>query len=147
MVTLNHETEIRSKLDVLSSPHEIVPEQMRYEQNLAGYEIRENPVPNSHDLQSALPALPGVAQDTTGQLHVAGARQEQTLYTLDGFQINNPATGAFDARVTVDAVREADMSTGRYGAQFANAGTSVLAIQTDTGDDHQSSVSRTSSLR
>ncbi len=137
MVTLNHETEIRSNLDVLSSPHEIVPEQMRYEQTLAGYEIRENPVPNSHDLQNALPALPGVVQDTTGQLHVAGARQEQTLYTLDGFQINNPVTGAFDARVTVDAVRAADMSTGRYGAQFANAGTSVLAIQTDTGDDRR----------
>ena len=32
-VTLNHETEIRSKLDVMSSPHEIVPEQMRYEQD------------------------------------------------------------------------------------------------------------------
>jgi hypothetical protein len=137
MVTLNHETEIRSKLDVLSSAHEIVLEQMRYEQQLAGYEIRENPVPNSHDLQSALPALPGVVQDTTGQLHVAGARQEQTLYTLDGFQINNAATGAFDARVNVDAVREADMSTGRYGAQYSNGATGVLAIQTDTGDDHR----------
>lgn len=136
-VTLNHEYEVRSQLDVLSSPHEIVPEQMRHEDQLAGYEIRENPVPNSHDLQTALPALPGVVQDTTGQLHVAGARQEDTLYTLDGFEINNPATGAFDARVNVDTVREADMNTGRYGAQFANAATGVLALQTDTGGDHR----------
>ena len=136
-VTLNHEYEVHSQLDVLSSPHEIVPELMRHEEQLAGYEIRENPVPNSHDLQSALPALPGVVQDTTGQLHVAGARQEDTLYTLDGFEINNPATGAFDVRVNVDTVREADMNTGRYGAQFANAATGVLALQTNTGDDHR----------
>lgn len=136
-VTLNHEYELRSQLDVLSSPHEIVPEQMRNEEQLAGYEIRDNPVPNSHDLQSALPALPGVVQDTTGQLHVAGARQEDTLYTLDGFQINNPATGVFDARLNVDSVREADMNTGRYGAQFPNAATGVLALQTTMGDDHR----------
>ena len=135
-VTLNHEYEIRSRLDVLSSPHEIVLEQMRYEEQLAGYEIRENPVPNAHDLQNSLPALPGVVQDNAGQLHVAGARQEDTLYTLDGFEINNPANGAFSARVNVDTVREANMNTGRYGAQFANAATGVLALQTDTGNDH-----------
>ena len=137
MVVLNHEYELRSDLDVLSTPHEIVPQQMRHEEQLAGYEIREDPVPSSHNLKNALPALPQVVQDSTGQLHVAGARAEDTLYTLDGFQINNPANGTFDVRVNVDSVREADMSTGRYGAQFANAGTGVLALQTDTGDDHR----------
>jgi hypothetical protein len=136
-VALNHEYELRSSLDVLSAPHEVVPQQMRHEEELAGYEIREDPVPGSHNLQNALPALPQVLQDNTGQLHVAGARVEDTLYTLDGFQINNPATGIFDARLNVDAVREADMSTGRYGAQFANAGTGVLGLQTDSGDDHR----------
>jgi Carboxypeptidase regulatory-like domain len=135
-VGLNHEYELRSTLDVLSTPHEIVPEQMRHEEQLAGYEIRENPVPSSHNLQNSLPALPQVVQDNTGQLHVAGARSEDTLYLLDDFQLNNPATGTLDARVNVDAVREANMSTGRYGAQFANAGTGVLGLQTDTGDDH-----------
>src|SRR5262249_30005814 len=29
-----------------------------------------------------------------------------------------------------------DLTTSRYGAEFANAGSGVLAIQTDTGDDH-----------
>jgi hypothetical protein len=136
-VVLNHEYEIRSQLDVLSPPHEVVPEQMRHEEQLAGYEIRENPVPSSHNLQNSLPALPEVVQDNTGDLHVAGARVEDTLYSVDGFQINNPATGAFVSRVNVDSVREADMSTGRYGAQYANAATGVLALQTDTGDDHR----------
>jgi hypothetical protein len=136
-VTMNHETELRSSLDVLSSAHEIVLEQMRHEEQLAGYEIRENPVPNSHDLLNSLPALPGVVQDASGEIHVAGARQQDTLYTLDGFEVNNPGNGAFSARVNVDTVREANLNTGRYGAQFANAATGVLALQTDTGDDHR----------
>src|SRR5439155_9758674 len=109
-VTLNHESEIRSELDVLSQPHEIAPQQMAHEEQIVGYEIREDPVPSSHNLQTALPALPGVVQDNVGQLHVAGARAEDTLYTLDGFEINNPASGAFDALLNVDAVREADVS-------------------------------------
>src|SRR5260370_32787219 len=42
-VALNHEYELRSALDVLSAPHEIVPEHMQHEEQLAAYEIREDP--------------------------------------------------------------------------------------------------------
>ena len=59
-VTMNHEYEIRSQVDVVSTPHEIVPEQTRHEEELVAHEIRENPVPSSHNLQNALPATPGV---------------------------------------------------------------------------------------
>src|SRR5207247_10967740 len=64
-------------------------------------------------------------------------RAEDTLVTLDGFQLNNPANGLFDARVNVDAVRAADVVTGRYGSQFANAGSGVLALDTETGEDRR----------
>jgi len=66
IVTMNHEYEIRSQVDVVSTPHEIVPEQTRHEEELVAHEIRENPVPSSHNLQNALPAIPGVVQDRTG---------------------------------------------------------------------------------
>jgi len=135
-VTTNHEYEVHSQVDVVSTTHEVVPEQTRHEEELVAREIRENPVPSSHNLQNSLPAIPGVVQDNNGLLHIAGGRIEDTLYTLDGFQLNNPATGLFDARVNVDAVRSADVTTGRFGSQFANAGSGVLALQTETGDDH-----------
>ena len=134
-VILNYEYEVRSQLDVVSTPLEVVPEQTRHEEELVAHEIREDPVPSSHTLQSFLPAIPGVVQDNTGLLHVAGGRVEDTSYMLDGFELNNPATGIFDARLNVDAVRSANVTTGRYGSQFANAGSGVLALQTDTGDD------------
>jgi len=134
-VTLVREYEIRSQVDVVASPREVDPEQKEHKEELVAQEIRENPVSGSHDLQNALPAIPGVVQDRNGFLHVAGARDEDTVYVLDGFQMNDPATGAFDARINVDAVRTVDVITGRYGAQYANAPAGVLALQTDNGDD------------
>src|SRR5689334_5686496 len=134
-VTMNHEYEVRSQVDVVSTPHEVISEQTRHEEELVAREIREEPVPSSHTLQNFLPAIPGVVQDNTGLLHVAGGRVEDTSYTLNGFQLNNPATGLLDARVNVDAVRSAEVTSGRYGSQFANAGSGALALVTDTGDD------------
>jgi len=43
--------------------------------------------------------------------------------------MNDPANGSFDARVNVDAVRRVDLTTARYGPEFANAAAGVLAFQ------------------
>jgi len=135
-IVLNHEYEMRSQVDVVAAPPQMDPQETQHTDELVAHEIREDPIPGSHVLQNALPALPGVVQDNSGSLHVAGARVEDTSYLLDGFTLNNPATGLFDARINVDAVRAVDVLTGRYGAQFENAASGVMAIQTNTGDDH-----------
>ena len=135
MVTLVREFEIRSQVDVVAAPHEIDGRETKHEDELVAHEIRENPVSSSHSLENALPAIPGVVKDNRGVVHVAGARDEDTVVMLDGFQINDPATGAFDGRVGVDAVRTVGVATGRLGAQYANAGAGVLGLQTDSGDD------------
>jgi hypothetical protein len=135
-ITLIREYEIRSQIDVVVSPREIDSGQTAHSEELVAQEIRENPVPGSHSLENALGAIPGVVQDRNGYVHVAGARDEDTLVVLDGFQVNDPATGAFDARINVDSVRTVNVVTGRYGAQYSNAPAGVLALQTDNGDDH-----------
>src|SRR6266571_4945443 len=68
-VTLNHEYEMHSHVDVVASPHEVDPQQTRHEDELVAHEIREDPVPSSHTLQNALPAIPGIVQDNSGLLH------------------------------------------------------------------------------
>jgi hypothetical protein len=135
-VTLVREYEIRSQVDVLALPHEIDQQETKHEDELVAREIRETPVSSSHSLENALTAIPGVVKDSRGVVHVAGARDEDTLVVLDGFQLNAPATGAFSGRVNIDAVRTVGVVSGRYGAQYANAGAGVLGLQTDNGDDH-----------
>jgi hypothetical protein len=134
-ITLNHETEIQEKLEVKSSPIQIDPDTTSHQESLVQHEILNAPVPSSHDLQQSLRVIPQVVADVNGRLHVAGARQGQTEILLDGFEINDPATGSFTSRVNVDAVREVTVETGGFGAQYAHAGGGIISLDTQSGDD------------
>ncbi len=134
-LSLNHETEIQEKLEVESSPVQIDPDTTSHQESLVQHEILNIPVAASHDLQQSLRVLPHVVADPNGRLHVAGARQGQTEVLLDGFEINDPATGSFNSRVDVDAVREVTVETGGFGAEYAHAGGGIIALDTQSGDD------------
>ncbi len=134
-VTLNHETEIQENIEVKSAPIEIDPDTTSHQESLVQHEILDAPVASSHNLQESLKVMPQVVSDSSGNIHVAGARQEQTEVLLDGFEINDPGTGAFNSRVNVDAVRAVTVETGGYGAQYAHASAGILALDTQAGDD------------
>ena len=133
--TLNHETEIQEKVEVESAPVQIDPDTTSHQESLVQHEILNIPVPSSHDLQQTLRIIPQVLADSGGRLHVAGARQGQTEVLLDGFEVNDPATGAFNSRVDVDAVRAVSVETGGFGAQYAHAGGGIISLDTQSGDD------------
>jgi hypothetical protein len=134
-ITLNHETEIQEKLEVQSSPVQIDPETTSHQESIVQHEILNVPTASSHDLLQSLSTMPQVVADLNGTPHVAGARPEQTEILLDGFEINDPATGAFNSRVNVDSVRNATVQTGGYGAEYAHASGGIIALDTQTGDD------------
>jgi hypothetical protein len=133
--TMNHETELQQQLQVASKPTQIDPDTTSHQETLVQHEILNIPVPSSHNLQSSLVTMPGVLQDSSGNLHVAGARQSQTEVLLDGFEINDPASGAFTPRLDIDAVQASTVDTGGYGAQYAHASAAVLSLDTTNGDD------------
>jgi hypothetical protein len=135
-LTLNHETELQEELEVKSDPIQIDPDTTSHQESLVQHEILNTPVPSSHDLQQSLKAMPQVLADVNGRLHVAGGRQGQTEVLLDGFEINDPATGNFTSRVNVDAVRTVSVETGGYGAQYSHASAGIISLDTQAGDDH-----------
>ena len=135
-LTLNHETEIKESLEVQSDPIQIDPDTTSHQESLVQHEILNTPVPSSHDLQQSLRTLPQVVADVNGRIHVAGARQGQTEVLLDGFEINDPASGAFTSRVNVDSVRAVSIETGGYGSEYSHAGAGIIAVDTQSGDDH-----------
>jgi hypothetical protein len=135
-LTLNHETELQEELEVKSDPIQIDPDTTSHQESLVQHEIQNTPVPSSHDLQQSLKTMPQVLADVNGRLHVAGGRQGQTEVLLDGFEINDPASGNFTSRVNVDAVRTVSVETGGYGAQYSHAGAGIISLDTQAGDDH-----------
>ena len=137
-VTLSHQQEYKETVQVTYSPPSIDPAQTSATQQLTSQEIIEIPYPTTRDVRNALPLLPGVLPDnsTQGQVHVAGAASNQTLYTLDGFDISQPVSGTLDLRVSTDAVRSVEVLTSRYPAADGWGSGGVLDLETGMGDDH-----------
>ena len=134
--TLAREQELHEEIDVVSSKDSVAPDSIPQQEILTAREIREIPVPSSHSLQNALPALAPVVQDSSGKLHVAGARTRDTQYVLDGFEVGDPLTGEFSSRINVDSVQTVTVQPGQIDARWAHPGAGVVHIETPTGDDH-----------
>ena len=134
-LVLNHEQEVREKVQVTASSNQIDTQDTSQRSTLSAQEIRDIPVPNSHVLQESLATLPEVVQDNRDNLHVAGARSGETQYLLDGFEIGDPVSGALTSRFNIDATRAAEVQTGRIDASYPHSGANILSLATPDGDD------------
>ncbi len=135
-VTLNHTQEYAESVDVVYSPPAIDPQKTSASAALSSQDIINLPFTVGRDIRYALPLLPGVLQDGFGQLHVAGARTHQIFDQLDGFNVSDPATGLFNARVSVDALQSAEVQSGRYSAEYGKGSGGLVTLRTVMGDDH-----------
>jgi hypothetical protein len=133
--TLDQETELQQQVNVASGPSQIDPDTTSHQETLVRHEILNTPVRSSHDLAQNLIPMPNVLLDSSGRIHIGGARQGQTEILLDGFEINDPSNGTFTPRLNVDAIQTVTVETGGYGAQYSHAGAGILALDTRVGDD------------
>src|SRR5271167_4135909 len=64
--TLTHQDEIHEQVNVTASPHTLDPQQVPQTSTLTNAELRDIPVPSTHDLQQSLIALPEILRDNSG---------------------------------------------------------------------------------
>ncbi len=122
-------------LEVAATPDALDLDSPTNKRALGNLEIISVPYPNTNDLKSALRVIPGAVRDNRGGLHIQGGSEEQTLYTLNGFNLNDPLSGRFDARMSVEAIQSAEVSSGALPAEFGKGSAGMLAIRTLPGDD------------
>lgn len=134
-LVLNYQQEIFERVTVAYSPPAIDPDRAAPQQRMTATEIQAVPYPTSGNLRNAMRALPGMVQDSRGGLHLNGAAEEQIYYTLDGFQINDPLSGRFESRLSVDSVRSLEISSGALTAEYGKGAAGALAVKTASGDD------------
>jgi len=135
-VVLHHIREFTEQVNVVYSPPAIDPAKTQASETLSSEQIIDLPYPVSRDIRYGLPMLPGVLQDSGGQLHVDGASTRQVYDQIDGFNVSDPATGQFLTRISVDALRSVDVANSRYSTQFGKSSGGVISLHTGTGDDH-----------
>ena len=133
---LNHEEEVHESVDVTATGNTIDPTATQSTESLSSDEIRDIPVASTHDLTQSLVALPEVVKDNTDLIHIAGSRNTTETYLIDGVQVGDPASNGLSARMIVEAVRTAEIQTGRFGAEYAHPGAAILSYETREGDDH-----------
>jgi hypothetical protein len=105
------------------------------QETVTGTEFLNIPYPRSNDLKKALRVMPGVVQDGAGGLHINGGKEEQALYTLNGFNVSDPLTGRLVTRLSVESVATVDLTSGLVPAEHGKGSAGVLAVNTNTGDD------------
>ena len=135
-VTLSHLQEVQSVVNVNESPSVIDPAQVSSKEEITGIDVIDIPYPATNDYRNVLNFIPGVVQDASGQLHVAGAQTYQTLTLLDGFNVSQPANGLLLVRVSTDAFRSIAVEPSREPAEYGKASGGVLGLNTGIGDDH-----------
>lgn len=135
-VTLNHQQEYVEVMNVVASPPTIDPAKTAATGILRSEEILHVPYLVTRDIRYALPLLPGVLQDATGQVHVDGSATRQTFDQLDGFNVNSPLSGGFNVRLSVDAIRSVEVQGSRTSAEYGKGSGGLLNLSTGMGDDH-----------
>ena len=134
-LVLNPVRDILETVDVTETPSPLDLDRHAADQRVAGNDLMNVPYPTTNNLRNALRIIPGMVQDNRGGLHLNGGSEEQILYTLDGFQLNDPLTGRFDSRVSVEAVQSIDIAGGAMAAEYGKGSAGTLSITTKSGDD------------
>ncbi len=134
-LVLNVVRENVQTVDVTASPGAVDMDRTTPQVNLTGNDIQNVPYPSTNALRNALRVMPGMVQDGRGGVHLHGGAEEQTLYTLEGFQINDPLSGRFETRLSLESVQTLEATAGRPRAEYGKGSAGVLAIRTKTGDD------------
>jgi hypothetical protein len=102
-ITLNHLQELTESVEVKYSPPVIDTQEPDERKQLNAVEIMAVPYPASQDMRSALPLMPGVVQDASGNLHFNGGATDQT--NVDERVQHFRPTPAGWMRVSIEAVR------------------------------------------
>jgi len=126
---------LNESVEVKAVPASLDMDSTTAKRSLTGQTILNIPYPNSNDLRNAIRAVPGVVRDARGGLHVNGAAEEQVLFTLNGFNVNDPLTGRFDSRMSVESVQSVEINSGNLTAEFGKGAGGTVAVRSHSGDD------------
>src|ERR1019366_2563832 len=124
--------EIRSSIEVTDQPGMVDMDRTAPQTTLSGKTLFDVPFPNQNSLRSGLRMIPGVVQDSLGSLHLFGGDESQAQFTFEGFEMNDPLTGRFDARMSLEAVQSVDV-TAQSGAESGRGEAGTMAIHARTG--------------
>jgi hypothetical protein len=127
--------EITNSVVVKGQPGDVDMDRTTPETTLSSRTLYDIPFPDQSSLRSGLRLIPGLIQDSSGGIHLFGGSESQADYTFEGFQLNDPLTGRFDARMSLESVQSVDVVASQSGAEFGRGAAGTMALHARTGAD------------
>jgi len=128
--------EIRSSIEVKGGdPGMIDMDLVTPQTTLSSRTLYDVPFPDQNNLRSGLRMMPGVVQDSTGGIHLFGGSEDQSQYSFEGFQLNDPLTGRFDARMSLESVQSVDVQASPASADMGRGDAGTMILHARTGGD------------
>ena len=127
--------EIRSTVEVKGNPGVADMDRVTPQTTLSSRTLYDVPFPNQNSLRSGLRMIPGVIQDSSGGIHMYGGAEDQAQYSFEGFQLNDPLTGQFDARMSLESVQSVDAQSSPSDADMGRGEAGTMLLHARTGTD------------
>ncbi|HEY6347520.1 MAG TPA: carboxypeptidase regulatory-like domain-containing protein [Bryobacteraceae bacterium] len=134
-ISLTSIHEIRSTVEVKGEPGLADMDRVTPQTTLSSRSLYDIPFPNPNSLRSGLRLVPGVVQDNAGGIHLYGGSEDQAQYSFEGFQLNAPLTGNFDARMSLESVESVDVQSSPSDAGMGRGEAGTMLLRARTGTD------------
>lgn len=124
-------------VSVEAAVNPIVPrDQVTSKDIVSGQLIDRLPVENTRE---ALILEPGVVESGNGKgVSIRGGRPGEAAVYVDGVLVRNSQAGMTSLEVGTNAVEEASITTGAFGAEFGEAQSGILSLVTKSGGQRYS---------
>ena len=99
---------------------------------IGGDEIVSMPVDNFSDVVAS---QAGITTDGNGNLHFRGGRTTEVTFLIDGQPVDNPASGSFSGMIDNYAIRELQVLSGTFNAEYGQAMSGIINIITKDGSE------------
>ncbi len=133
------------EITVNAAPPLLTTDRADVSATLSGRQVNELPVLNRNftELELLLPGTTKMAWQHASSENPQGGIQINTNgqlfgmnnFILDGTDNNDPVLGIIIINPTLDSVQEFKMTTGNFDAEFAQAGGSVIQVETKSGSN------------
>ncbi len=89
----------------------------------------------NQDFQDALPLLPGVVRDLSGQIRIKGGRTNQANTLVNSVSVTDPFTGQAALSLPAVAVQSVQVLSNPFDAEYGRFSSGVVDLNTRAGTD------------
>ena len=83
----------------------------------------------------ALPMIPGIARQPSGQLQLSGSGEHRSTMMVNSADVTDPATGGFGLTVPIDSVESINFYQASFLAEYGRYSAGLVSVETRRGGE------------